>query len=364
MMLEPQPTKRQALAHRMKNLILSGRYTGKLPSERTLAEELGVSRGTVNMALNELLSQGLLERHRGQGTFVPEAVAEWRSGRSHIGKIIHVLFHDRPQVWAGRGWAGQILHVLEQAARPRGIMLAYHGLMPDDPDAFNDVLARVHMNQDAIGICTASVQIEANAAFRLMETGLPFALIEYRLPDMKVNSVMFDGFEGGRLAAEHLADLGHRRLAFVSAGPFQLLSRSERLAGFRSALLARGIEPPNEFSIENVDRLDVEAVRTFMNTARPTGLFCASDKTAAMVLIALAEFGLRVPEDVSVVGFGDDMMGLAEPLQLTCLGGDIGAIGRQCIELLLDEHALTRPKTVVLPVHLVRRKTSGPAPGR
>ena len=80
--MDPQTTKRQALAHRVKRLILSGRYTGKLPSERRLAEELELSRGTINMALNELVAEGLLERRRGQGTFVPESVAEWRSGRA------------------------------------------------------------------------------------------------------------------------------------------------------------------------------------------------------------------------------------------------------------------------------------------
>lgn len=345
----------------MKRLILSGRYTGKLPSERALAKELQVSRGTVNMALNELLAQGLLERRRGRGTFVPETVAEWRSGRAHIGKIIHVLFHDRPHVWGGRTWAGQMLHVLEQAARPQGIMLAYHGLAPDDPHAIADVLARVHMNQDAIGICTASAPIEASTAFRLMETGLPFVLIEWQLPDMQVNSVMFDSFEGGRLAGEHLAGLGHRRFAFVAAG-IHSPSWDERLAGFREALGARGLGPPSEFTIENVDHLEVENVRTFMKTARPTGIFCFGDKVAAMVLIALDTFGIRVPGQVSVVGFGDETMGVAEPLQLTTVGGDINVVGRRCIELLLDEHALTRPKQVVIPVQLVVRKTTGPPP--
>lgn len=364
-MLEPNTTKRQAMAYRMKRLILSGRYVGKLPSERTLAEELGVSRCTVNTVLDELVVQGLLERRRGLGTFVAGNVVSPRSRRAHIGKIIHVIFHDRPHVWAGRTWAGQMLHALEQAARPQGILLACHGLVADNEDAISDLLARVHMDREAVGICLAAMWVEPSTVFRLMGTGVPFVLIEWRLPDVRVNSVMFDSFEGGRLAAEHLADLGHKRFAFVGPGYLRSPSKNDRMGGFKQGLEARGLPPPAECDIESAtpNPSQVEAVRALLETARPTALFCFDDKVAAMVLMALHALGVRVPEQVSVVGFGDDSMGVAEPLDLTTVGSDLLTVGRTCIELLLDENSLSRPKHVVIPVRLIPRKTTAAPPG-
>ena len=134
-------------------------------------------------------------------------------------------------------------------------------------------------------------------------------------PGVELDSVRVDNAAGSKVAITHLLELGHRRIAFVS-GSLSSASRKDRLDGYRATLLAAGIEPdPKLIWTENVNPGDgdeeateigrMAAVELLKRSAPPTAFFAINDMTAVGIYAGIHEMGLRIPEDISVVGFDD-----------------------------------------------------------
>jgi LacI family transcriptional regulator len=142
---------------------------------------------------------------------------------------------------------------------------------------------------------------------------------------------------GGRQAGEHLMALGHRRVAFWHAGPSSRLLPGDSMAGrFRGFEEAVRAVPGTEL-IERVAGTDpLAAATTFLQSPeRPTAVFAGDDRMAVVLYRAASELGLRIPQDLSVVGFGDrDLAGHIIPT-LTTFSQDPVGIGTQAAEMLL-----------------------------
>ena len=180
-------------------------------------------------------------------------------------------------------------------------------------------------------------------------------------------SVRADHRAGGRIAAEHLVELGHERIAHI-AGPQHLSVARERLAGYREALAASGIEPDDALVVEG-DFGEVgghTALRTLLRRRREfSAVFCSNDLAAVGALRALDEAGFSVPDDVSLVGFDDiHLAGYLRPA-LTTVRQPIHELGRRAATLLL-EHAVSGEgeRHEVLEVSLVRRDSARSFRGR
>ena len=196
-------------------------------------------------------------------------------------------------------------------------------------------------------------------------------------------SVTIDDQGGARDAAEHLTDLGHRRIAIVSngvEGEFGLVSEipdrdtsfpeRERLRGWLGALDRAGIEPvlirtPHG---DPVGAGVAAGQQLFERRPRPTGVLCFSDAIASGVLRAARAAGLSVPADVSIVGFDDSPLARQLDPDLTTVHQDVTAKGRAAAAALIQQIApatQTRTKKhVSLPTELVVRGSTGPAPVR
>lgn len=136
----------------------------------------------------------------------------------------------------------------------------------------------------------------------LLDRGFPVVLFFSRVKNPAVPFVDADNWQGGRLATQHLLDLGHTRLGMVT-GPPHSRSSADRLAGFRSVLAERG-KSYYEQDILTLDIMNVEGLKTYLDRpGRPTAVFCYSDLYAFHLLRAAAELGISVPGDLSVVGF-------------------------------------------------------------
>ena len=163
--------------------------------------------------------------------------------------------------------------------------------------------------------------------------------------------------ELGRL----LVGLGHREMAVLS-GPASVPTAADRVTGFRTALEEAGVPPPRvfhgAFSIESGHEMAIHAVR---KRPRPTALFAANNFIAIGVLHALAELGLRVPEDIAVVGFDDLPQAMVSFPFLTVAAQPAAEIGRQSVAMLLDgiAHPGREPREVVLATEIVIRRSSG-----
>ena len=196
---------------------------------------------------------------------------------------------------------------------------------------------------------------------------MPVVSIDHELPpEEPADFVGSDEELGGRIAAEHLLKLGHIHIAHLAGDPGREWAR-RRLRAFERAVRESGEAQFSCLTVpENTDGMP-EAVKLLQAKPRPTAIFAATDHTACSVFAAASGMGLRIPEDLSVVGCGDlDVSARLSP-PLTTLRQQPYAIGREAALLVLrrsqDEAGGTKRLRVELPVELiVRASTARPRP--
>ena len=182
--------------------------------------------------------------------------------------------------------------------------------------------------------------------------------------DQAFATVAATDWAGGRDAAEHLIGLGHRRIAMIT-GPIDQACHQDRLDGYRTALRRAGI-PYDEALVRYGDSLIGGGHRNGLDLLRsaepPTAIISGSDEQAYGVYQAARECGLRIPKDVSVVGFDGLDLPWFKPDVLTSVAQPLAekgrAVGREVARLLEGEP----PQSLDLPVELVWGTTAGPAP--
>jgi DNA-binding LacI/PurR family transcriptional regulator len=195
--------------------------------------------------------------------------------------------------------------------------------------------------------------------------GLPVVVVDEPiagLPD--VHTVVMDDYSGGYQAASYLVALGHRRIAFIS-GPAELASVQERRRGYDDALRKGGLDPAGQIALSGhfTEQFGMSALpRLLAAPAPPTAAFVASDYIALGMLSAAETHGIRVPEDLSVVGFDDIRFSQYVRPRLTTIRSPVDRLAQTGVEMLFDR--LANPgspaRTEVLPVELVVRESAGP----
>ncbi|GAA3102930.1 hypothetical protein GCM10020001_020080 [Nonomuraea salmonea] len=175
-----------------------------------------------------------------------------------------------------------------------------------------------------------------------------------------VSVVCIDQAEGARLATRHLLDQGHETVWHVS-GPHDWLETEGRLEGWRSALEEAGRPVPEPLAGDWSPRAGYEAGKSLAAMDGVTAVFAANDQMALGVLRALSEKGVRVPDQMSVVGFDDIPESEFFSPPLTTVRQDFDVVGRHCIEVLLrqiDVGPTAFERLVVRPSFVVRASTA------
>ncbi len=195
-------------------------------------------------------------------------------------------------------------------------------------------------------------------------------LVDERLPALDVPSVTATNRQGARAVAEHVLDQGHRRLGIIG-GPPSLWTAGQRLAGYREALAARGIDPPSVPVAmgDYQQEAGYAGARLLLDrprAERPTALICANDLMAIGAMLYCRHAGLRIPEDISLCGFDNiPLAALIEP-GLTSVDQGGRSLGRSACRLLLrliaPEVEDSEPVTLDHPTRLVIRASVGPPP--
>jgi DNA-binding LacI/PurR family transcriptional regulator len=325
---------------------------------RDVAKRAGVGVATVSRVLN---NSGLVSERARQR--VLDAVAELNyvpnptARRLSLGKTftiaIIVPFFTRPSfverlrgidsVFADSRYDMMVMNVESMPKRNK-----YFAEVPR-PDRVDGVI-----------IVTLTPSDAEVAAFQA--SPMPVVLVDTSHPQLP--SVMEDSVLGGRLATQHLIDLGHTRIAYISDVLDDVFSATAasplRFRGYQQALEGAGIP----FRADHVGqgRHGREEARRcagelFAMPDRPTAVFAASDTQAIGVMEAARDAGLRVPDDVSVIGYDD--LEVAEYLGLTTVRQSLFESGRCGAEMLLQmmEGQLTEPVKVEMPVELVARQS-------
>lgn len=249
---------------------------------------------------------------------------------------------------------------VREAARDAGYFATSVTLRSGTDEDLRDALD--HLTRQAVeGIVMIVAHADALKVVRAQDPDVPLVVVEGDLSRSRLSAGVDQGL-GARLVAGHLLGLGHTHLAHI-AGPPEFAEAKARQSAWQGALLDAGAFPDRveqgDWSAESGYRAglalaDVNAI---------TAVFVANDQMAIGVLRAFHERGLRVPDDVSVVGFDDvPEAGYLVP-PLTTVRQDFGAVGRRSIEVLhaAIQGAPDSPPTLIQPV-LVPRSSSGPPP--
>lgn len=330
---------------------------------REVAHLAGVGRGTVSRVLNDSPAVDPLTRARVLAAireldFVPSPAArQLTSGRTmSIGVLVPFL--TRPSVV-------ERLRGIESAlGGTRYDMVVYNAETADRRDRLFRDVARGHRVD---GLIVVSLRPHDAEVSRIISGGIPLVLVDsyHRL----LTRIVVDDVLGGRLAARHLIDLGHRRVAFIGDSPrtrFQFISSRLRARGFTAALAAAGLglDPRHVATGEHSMEAAADLARSMLSTRhRPTAIVCASDTQAVGVLQAARAANLRVPEDLSVVGYDD--IAVADYVGLTTIRQPLHESGRLGVIRLLAAIAGSNvtPERVTLPIELVVRSSTGTPSG-
>lgn len=331
---------------------------------RDVARRAGVAPATVSRVINNTAVVSETTRQRvlaavAELSFVPNPIARRLSlGRTQAVAAIVPFFTTPSFVERLRG--------LEQKLTEAGYDLIVFNV--ETPERRDRCFAEVPHPQRVDGVVIMTFAPSLEQAMSLQRAEVPVVLVDSRHPLLL--SVTEDSYRGGLLATQHLLELGHERIGYISdvfEDRFNFTSRSRlRYEGYMAALLEAGQAPNPSFSRQCTTH-GREAARQMAHALldlpeRPTAIFAASDTQAMGVLEAARERGLRVPEELSVVGYDD--IEIAAYLGLTTVRQQLYASGQRGAELLLEAIASPRlaPRQEVLPIELVVRRTTAPPP--
>jgi LacI family transcriptional regulator len=323
-----------------------------------IAREAGTSPSTASRALNGsgYVSEAARDRLVAVANrlgYVPNASA--RTLKQRTSRVVGVVVSDLDNQFYARLAAG-----IEQVLREANYQMMVLG---DNSVADEEVAgARTFLAMRAPGVIMTPVGSEATGLLR--SRGIAVVEVDRRLADVPCDAVVIDNERGGREATMHLVGLGHRRIALLGVET-EWTSDAGRLNGYRTALRTAGIE----FDPRLVVRIPLHSpdtemrIEALLDEGGPTAIFAANNTLAEQVWHVLRRRGLRIPADVSLVGFDDvPWMEMVEPA-ITVVEQPTLELGRRAALLLLRrlDGPTLEPALEILQPRLVVRGSTGPA---
>lgn len=336
--------------------------TGRSVSVKDVAAAAGVSLGTVSNVLNrpekvsEVTRDHVLRVIDDLGFVRNDAARQLRAGKNRaVGMIVldvrNPFFTDVAQGVEERLGVHQ-----------RPLILGNSGQDPARESTYLDLFEE----QRVSGLLITPVGQVLPRLRRLRDRGTAVVVVDRRTGTREFSSVSVDDKRGGRLAAQHLLETGRRRIAFVG-GPRGLNQVKHRLLGAQEVVdtVSRArltfVETPTMDA--DAGRRAAEQLVAAGPRRRPEAIFAANDLIALGVLQGLTLAGLRVPDDVAIVGYDDIDFAASAAIPITSVRQPREELGRVATEILLgviDDPADPRVRDVVLePELVVRRSTSG-----
>ncbi len=322
-----------------------------------VAEEADVSLPTVSKVLNARPDVAKATRERVTQVLERHGYSIRTRPRTATGLIdVRIVNLDGP-------WSETVVRGAAAAARryEKEIVLTVD---PDPDDCDGWVRHALSRGTDGLLSVVAVPSEPARAA--LTEAGVPFVAVDplHRAPEGTL-SISATNFQGAFDATRHLIDLGHRRITTIT-GPVDQDNGIARLAGYQAAMMQAGLPLDDDLIVRA--RYGVEegyhAVCALLRRdARPTGIFAASDDTALGAIRALREHGLRVPADVSVIGFDDVPYSRWNDPPLTTVSQPLTEMGAAAVDIIIGalQGRSAAVHTELSTRLVVRQSTAAPA---
>lgn len=332
----------------------------QLSSQQELAAQFRVSLITVKKALANLIDEGVLYSRVGKGTFVAEKSAPKRIGKAGM-RTIGLVLND-----INHSYFSMVVHSIEE----RAYQLGFNILLSNSSGSLEKEESQIDhfrsMGVDGMIIASLSGEYRATEYVqKLHRENFPYIMISY-IHDPEYWYIGSDNELGGYIATEHLIRTGYESIGYVHVGRGNLLSEV-RKNGYYRALMEHG----KQFLSDHVYYLDSskqdiaserfqlgkDFCRTFAaGPNRPQALLFYEDMVALGFIAEAKENGIRIPEDVAVVGYDDVSISRYTSVPLTTVHQPVDSIGRMAVEILQKrmDHIDTGNRTVLKPTLIIR----------
>ncbi len=360
--MEGKVPEHRKISAALRQQIAAGKYAEgqRLPSEVELARRFGVSRPTVARAMRDLESLNMVSRRVGSGTFLkssdskPSAKTERTLGLLVPGlgntEILDPICNEISRFGQGNGfsvWWGDAAAPVSSAA-----------------DA--EELCRQYIERKVAGVFFAPLEtvpdreaVNLRIAKAFQDAHIPVVLLDRDMFEFPGRSqfdlVGIDNFIAGLMLTQHLINLGHRSFVFFARPNFPGTT-DLRLAGCREATERAQLAKPRTAC---GDPTDPDFVSSLLGSDPPDVIICSNDLGAALLIQTLSSLGLRLPQDIGVVGFDDVTYAVLLATPLTTIRQPCREIGQTAVRVMrerIDNPGLP-PRQILLPVELVVRKS-------
>jgi DNA-binding LacI/PurR family transcriptional regulator len=358
----------ELLKNELSNRIKTGVYApGEIiPSENSLSTKVGLSRSTVRQAFDELEKEGLVKRIRGKGTFVCKPNFLVAAKKQEIRLEVYSLI--LPEV-------RRDLYPLLINGFDRGAAQHNHQIMicttDYDMNKQSDIILQI-IDKGMSGVAFVPLMNQDTPVYHvrnLHSNGIPVVLCHRRIPGMSLPFVGWDYRQAGRLAAKYFISTNHKRIAYF--GNVKYLVTEKQLEGFREVLGEGGVylDDSNIYfgtsqkTSSECDDIKLGMIKELLSRRdRVTAIFCSDDTEAERAYWAAHELGIKVPDELSIVGFGDVNRDGVVRKKLTAVVVDEVKLGQKAAELLSEMNSGKRSfeddESVYLPLKLVESETS------
>lgn len=360
--------KYQKLFESLKADILSGRFQSgqKLPSEAALVNRTGASRITVGRAIRELQSIGFVDRIAGSGTYVRDRDKD--EPRSHL---FGLLIPDLGETEIFEPICQAIANARE--AVEHALLWGHANAEASKPEQARS-LCQQYIARKVSGVFFAPLEFESGAdktnrriLAALKQARIPVVLLDRRTSDApernRPDLVGINNRQAGYAATEHLLRLGAKRIGFLSYhGAASTIA--ERMAGYRDALAAHGLQPAIDSAVQVSADREHEVTWNGKSAKRPAeALVCVNDRVAGQLMHLYLARHLRIPEDIRLVGIDDASYASLLPVPLTTVRQPVREIGETALRTMLDRIRSPQlpSREVLLDGELIVRRSCGAA---
>lgn len=338
-----------------------------IPSQTKLAKQYGTSEMTMRKALAILAGDGSIVRIRKRGSFISESALATAGGPDDaLPRNIYFVHRNTRANLLNQHFYYAMLSGCADVCRAKGIDFAIHNLGKGSSLPGDDRSAYI-----LFGAVDGSRAGALSTFERWKREGRHMVTVQHFYPHLDIPHVTGDNAAGGYLATQHLLALGHRRIGIIVTGKSIVELQMEfamRLQGYRMALADFAVPYDPELVVVRNDWEENELsgregfARLRELAEPPTAIFAASDFKALGVLQAAREQGIRVPQQLSVIGYDGQPLGAWSDPALTTVDQNTYQFGERAVQLLLAARRGERSQATVSPVLKVRAST-GPIGG-
>ncbi|WP_027377883.1 LacI family DNA-binding transcriptional regulator [Kaistella palustris] len=301
-----------------------------------IAKVLNVTAATVSRALNgnkniSEATRKLVEETAASMNYRPNKLAlALKSGKSNnIGVIV-------PRI--NTNFFGSVIRGIEDELNPSGYHIIICQSHNDETKELNNIESLINLQVDAIFMSTSSKN--SKQFEKILSKNIPLIFFDRKKTMSGVSSVTIDDYSGGYMATRHLIEQGCTRIAHLASGDFAIEIFHDRHEGYRQALIDNGIDYREEYVIHtrsSISEGKAAVTELFALDEKPDGIFSSSDFVALGVIQELKARGLRIPEDVSVIGFANEPFTDFQELSMSTIDQFPEQMGRLTAKVFLEQ---------------------------